>query len=524
MLFFHPKRRIAFLFQDRLIACLWTGQRLIEEGCFPPTADGRRDVVEYIRKDISIPLYIIVNLIEEEFRLEKIPHALFHDRKALIDRKLSQYFRTTPFRCAQIQDREATGRRDDLALFTSLSNAELLHAWINPMLQAKARILGISSEALLSSHLIKRLNLADVSHLLLATLEESGGLRQTYLQQGRVKFSRYLAQLVQAGANASDMLAGEARTTRHYLERIKLLPRDQNLEVCILADTGNAAQMQRADMKSHLMTFQVYELRALAEHLKINDLSQELPILSTCLAHLLPHAGWPNHYAPPTTARYQTLAGIRAVMQAMSACLVGIGLAVGGLQLHAGLHDMRLRAELDRSSLVAANSYAALRKHFPKPPIAGEDMWAIVHTLNSLEHNSPSPLEMLRILGLALSKDPRIQLVRLHWRVESIEDASASGFSPLPQEELDPLLNGLIENNVRVVLDVDGELPPFKEHKEAHEQVAAFIQALSGSPGITVQALAMPLEFEQTKVTQAKLDDAPETAGFTLRITWKPAP
>jgi hypothetical protein len=44
----------------------------------------------------------------------------------VVARKLAQIFRNTPYRYAQLQGREAEGRRDDRVMYTAVTNPEVL--------------------------------------------------------------------------------------------------------------------------------------------------------------------------------------------------------------------------------------------------------------------------------------------------------------------------------------------------------------------------------------------------------------
>ncbi len=75
----------------------------------------------------------------------------------LLDRKLNQMFRGTPFRHAVVLDRESAGRRDDRVLYTSITNPELLTPWLDLLDAARAPLVGIYSAPLLSARLLKPL-------------------------------------------------------------------------------------------------------------------------------------------------------------------------------------------------------------------------------------------------------------------------------------------------------------------------------------------------------------------------------
>ncbi|MBU4236298.1 MAG: hypothetical protein KKI01_08230, partial [Proteobacteria bacterium] len=182
--------RVLLLTSQGLRAFTWQDSVLIPSGQFAADEQGQDEFNRYLSSPPDSPLYLVADVIEEDFRLENVAHVLGKDRSALLERKLAQFFRTTEYRSARVQGREESGRRDDQVLFSALTNNEQIGLWVKLILAQKAPLQGVLSIPWLMELFAGFQHLDQVPHLLLVNLEQQGGLRQTYIQAGRLKFSR----------------------------------------------------------------------------------------------------------------------------------------------------------------------------------------------------------------------------------------------------------------------------------------------------------------------------------------------
>ena len=115
------------------IVCLpWRFGRPVAEHRFANDEAGLAAFSTYLRDWQNIPTRIVVDLIEEDLRVETLPHLRGRDRRVVLERRLSQLYRATPFRLAVLQGRETTGRRDDIALCTAITQNESFVARAKP--------------------------------------------------------------------------------------------------------------------------------------------------------------------------------------------------------------------------------------------------------------------------------------------------------------------------------------------------------------------------------------------------------
>ena len=109
-------KHFLYLTNDKLIALVWKSGAIVEREVFNSTDGDSPQFAEYLARHREMPTYVVTDLIEEDFRVDTVPHLRGGDQEAILGRKLAQLYRATTYRHAIVQDREAEGRRDDRVL------------------------------------------------------------------------------------------------------------------------------------------------------------------------------------------------------------------------------------------------------------------------------------------------------------------------------------------------------------------------------------------------------------------------
>src|SRR3990172_2022779 len=91
----------------------------------------------------QLPVHMIVDAVEEDSRLESLPHSVGSDRTDMVNRKLKQHYRNTPYISAQLRGRDSGKRRDDRYLFCALTNPELIAGWVQAVIEHGLPMAGI---------------------------------------------------------------------------------------------------------------------------------------------------------------------------------------------------------------------------------------------------------------------------------------------------------------------------------------------------------------------------------------------
>ena len=115
---------------DQATVAVWRRRRLLSCTHFDNNEEGWTAFGSFLRSVHGLPVHIIVDTVEEDFRFETLPHIRGRDRTEMVGRKLKQLYRATPYCSFALQERESGKRRDDRYLFAALTNPDLLLPWL----------------------------------------------------------------------------------------------------------------------------------------------------------------------------------------------------------------------------------------------------------------------------------------------------------------------------------------------------------------------------------------------------------
>ena len=104
---------------SHLTAGLWTGRRLSAVHGFSAEQQDQQAFATFLRAARGVPVYLMADTVDEDYRFETLPHTFGKDRRDMLERKLKQLYRSTPFFGANLTEREETKRRDDRYLFAA---------------------------------------------------------------------------------------------------------------------------------------------------------------------------------------------------------------------------------------------------------------------------------------------------------------------------------------------------------------------------------------------------------------------
>src|SRR5216117_2761238 len=140
---------------------------------------------EHLRGQRGALFAVLADLAGEDFHEEQVPFVRGADREALLARRLAQRYRDTRLAAALSLGQVVTPeRRNERVLLTSFTNTQQLALWLDALEEAGTRLSGVYSVPLLAAKLG-----AKDSRLLLVSADRAG-LRQCYIEQGKLRFAR----------------------------------------------------------------------------------------------------------------------------------------------------------------------------------------------------------------------------------------------------------------------------------------------------------------------------------------------
>ena len=182
-------KRVFFITSNQIKVFDWNKKKLAHSAEFKCSEEGMRDFEEYLQSSPATVSNILLELLEEEFQRDKIPHVLGKDRQVLLERSITKLYRDNKYVFTKWIKREPEGRRDDEYLLTSVSNPEPVELWMDLLEKHHVPVAGIWSLPIISEDLLKKLP-EKAQHILLVSRQMRSTLRESYFSNGKLILSR----------------------------------------------------------------------------------------------------------------------------------------------------------------------------------------------------------------------------------------------------------------------------------------------------------------------------------------------
>jgi hypothetical protein len=528
-------KHLLYLSSEQLHAYCWRGARLTGGTVFNNDRAGVDAFMDYIDQGQHAPVYLLADLIEEDFQRVQVPHVGGRAGAKLMQRRLLQQYRETPFRHHEVQGREALGRRDDIVLLSALTNPSSVQPWAEALEQLKIPLAGLYSTTLLSEALVRKLALRD-EHLLLVT-QQSAGWRQSYFQNGQLKFSR-LTPAIDRDGDAVD-IGVETGKTQQFLTSVRLMARGNVLETAVIAPAAAIPALEAQCEEGAETAFRFITLEGVTARLGVKPgdgaaagLAGRLtdPLLLSFLARTRP----PSHYTLGPLQRYFKLWNARVNLYRFSAMLAAGCVALAGINLW---QSQQAKADAARLAAEAASydqRYSAVMAAMPPRVTTTANMRAAVNVERMLVTQGPGPLQLVAIVSEALEQSPQIRLLQLDWKVnlpatqvgpDAGSQPAAAGMGGAGQvAPMSSLLAGIPGRPPQALLLEAEIMADQDDYRNAVNTMNLFAQQLASHPRLTVEVDKPPLDTRSSVKLNGKAGaQAVETrAKFSLNLVWKP--
>ena len=184
-----PSKRLCYFTSQRVTAYLWKKGELQKEGVFAMSEKGVAEFSRYVAGAPESLFYVLADVVEEDFFQENIPYVRGADRRALLARKLAQRYRDASLALPLSLGSEThAGRREERVLYMSFTNTQQFQPWLEALRSNDASVVGVFSVALVAAQTGKRLGFKGGRYLMVS--RQQAGLRQSYIENGRIRFSR----------------------------------------------------------------------------------------------------------------------------------------------------------------------------------------------------------------------------------------------------------------------------------------------------------------------------------------------
>lgn len=514
--------RALFLSADKLAAYHWVNGKLGSSYLFDVSKDGQQYFDRYLKETGRISTWFLVDLIEEEYKHDTIPHVLGADKEAVISRKKARLFRDTPYFHADIQEREADGRRDDRILFMALTNPDLITPWLEILEANKIPLAGIYSVPQLTKFMLNQLP-DPVDHMLVISLQSISGLRQSFFLKNQLKISR-LVNLPRYGTTPyAPIINEEVEIIRRYLNSMRFINAEKPLHIYYLSENKLLGEVKK-----------LTENTAAIKHIYINSnlfaqqtgLNREIttPFSDELFIYQLLKQKPSNLYAEKDQTRYFQMQKMGRLMYASSLLLVLTGIIWGGFNfLNAVVYKQQSEIASKKADFYNAR-YQMAKEKLPVTPVSPQDLKLIVDIADTLNKYKADPFSMLKKLSSGLSQYPQIQVDRITWVAtadpntkimdtgKASTDQGVVGVSNIASKD-----SGY---NYYQVAAISGHINSFDgNYRAALNMINQFAETLRSLESIyNVSIVTLPLDISSDASLQGATDTGPSAANFSVRV------
>jgi hypothetical protein len=518
-----PAKRLCYFNSLQVTAYRAHDGELIREGVFSAGGKGVADFSSYVSSHPEDLFYLLADVVEEDFFQENLPYVRGSDRRAMLLRKLAQRYRDVSLAVPISLGTEIhAGRREERVLYTSFTNTQQFQPWIEALRASKARVAGVFSVALVAAALGKRLGFKATRYVLVSL--QQAGLRQSYIESGRIRFSRIVrVNFADPRAIAEDC-ATESLRTYQYLANSRMLPREGPLEVLVLAPREEKELYDAACVDSPRLHFHVETLDKVARSIGLKSVPADTRAEALFL-HLLSESRPREQYADDALRHYYHLWRGRVALITGGAAVLGLcGLLAIGKFYDA--YQVRQEAAADRAQEArATEEYARLQARFPKTPTSTENLKSLVKNYRALLKQSASPLGMFSEISQAVTSLPQIEIDRIDWEVAGARSQGGGGDASkaaASRTAATPSPSGAGEIPAQIA-EISGRLivPQASDYRAVTALVSQFTDALRARPGTEVTRTQLPFDINAEKslsgdIGAERREDVPQ---FSVTLT-----
>lgn len=374
----------------------------------------------------------IVDTVNEEMVVEPVPPLRPRDLRQMMKRRIESRGRERRLTTWRTNGRRpllparATPGLGAVVVVSTLTVDGGLQAWLDAAVAAQVRIAEVLSPALLAASVARRLR-RDAPSGLLVTVQP-GGLRQTLVVDGLVKFTR-IARLAEEGATSAS-IAAECTRTVQYLLMNQLLAREtlgnRKARVWIvtdgISDPNDLPARLSADSASEIEVRRIRAAELGARRLK-----------GTAPSFLGASHLWADNrlvatvgagYATPTLRVRHVGARIaRAIVTVGVALLTASVVALAGVELWVSLETQ----PVDPVAQHRLAEHEALAEILQRYPVPGTEMRRVVERDRALRQRALDAVLPLQRLARALDEVAEVTLERLSWDRGGIASNGSTG-------------------------------------------------------------------------------------------------
>ncbi|WP_020167059.1 MULTISPECIES: hypothetical protein [Methylotenera] len=510
-----------------LTAGVWHGTKLQNYAVFNNIDHDYTAFSEYLAQQPNTNIYLIVDAVEEDYRLESLPHTTGRARTEIIERKLNQFNRSSIFRAAHFINRSTDKRKDDNFLFVALSNADSLQGWLDAIQANQSPLVGVYLLPMISQVVVRQMKLM-APHILLCEQLPSG-FRQTYLHNGRLRMSRLVPMVDVKPNQLAYFYLVEIEKTRLYLMSQRLISSETPLQMVLPALDNSHHEIAKSISQDQGLECKTVDILAYAKNVRIDS---ALVRTNPELLHmqLLANGNVPDNLAPAAYSKIHNLNNMRRILQIATAIIVAVGVLLAGFYLWQGKKQKDQLQAINAQTAEQQHLYNVVAQNFPAAPIPSNELKVAAELVQVIKKNSQTPAQLMQILSGACEASPEITLNRVRWvrsATDDIKDEASSDNTAANQSQTSVVNANNDPTNLLQIGFVNADIKGFSgDYRAALNTVSQFVNKLRGNSAVDqVVILQEPVNVSSLANLQGSTTDENTAerppAAFKLKIVLK---
>ena len=466
-------------------------------------------------------IYVLADVVEEDFHVDLIPLVRGGDRRQLIDRRLAQRYRDTSLSLSISLGVEKTQRRDERVLLSSFTNTQQFQPWLSVLRHCDRAVVGVFSVALLAGILAKKLGHGEKAPCLVVSLQPAG-LRQSLVDGGKVRFSR-LGPLDPGDADqpprVAAAFAGETVRIQQYLSAVRTIARDgPPLDALLIAPSRQRQLIEAATADSTQLQYHVIDTHDAAQRIGLKDFPIDCGA-EALYAYLLATQAPAQQYAGERIRHKYRMWQGRVALLAGGGALFGLCILFSGWQWFNVLDNRaRTTEELQRAKAVSED-YSRVTRSFPTIPTTRDNLKLTVEQFESLEKNIRAPEAMLGELATALNTSPQLELESLRWELgANIRPAARDGKKAASKSDAKQA-GGEVRYDI---VDFTGKIRdiPSSDYRAMTRVVDELVDKLKRQPGVIVIAVKLPFDIGSETTLSGDISEKQQRDVASFQVTF----
>jgi len=495
-------RRLLYFTADDHYLYSASGGKLELEAKFTGDDLGVSAFRDYLKDRRGALFSVIADLAGEDFHEEQVPFVRGADREAIVQRRLAQRYRDTRLATAlSLGAVQTPQRRNERLLLASFTNTQQFAPWLDALEEADTRLAGVYSVPLLAPALAARLG-ARSARTLIVTANRAG-LRQCYVEGGRLRFARLERTIEMAPQALAAFVRSETLRLAQYLATLRVLPRDgSQLPALVVAPPGERAVFEQTLVSDARVLFQTVDHAQARRAVRLRQAPQGMGSEALYLQLAARKAPREQFASRGDRRRFEVWRLQRGLVAAgligLAACVVFAGarwLETAQLNVSAAEHQIEAARATER--------YQRITAAFPVTETTTENLRATVLEFRRIAEASPQPESALAHISRVLQQFPQIELQAVNWRVGRSEKREAD-----TADGLEVVLSGRVNATQR------------SDYRGLTAQVQRFAGALA-SGGYQLVGTQLPFDITSAGTLTGDIGggrDTGEAPRFTITL------